>query len=182
MYGFLSTLENVLANSALRTGLGAVPFNGPAAPVVFDAQSKDPHDVVDVDPAHPLIALGHEPPPLPMGAPGPSLKIGVMILSAPAPGASTMPVRTTARRTPSDLDRARHVLAFPADDREKIVAGRARLGELFIALRAVEADRGPLNEDLGTGRGILDRGDQVLRAMDPAIADLALDLGVSSAR
>ena len=102
MYGFLSTLEKVLANSELRTGLGAVPFNGPGCPVVFDAQPEDPHDVVDVDPAHPLIALATGPPPLPIGAPGPSLKIGVMILRAPAPGASTMPVRTMARRTPSD--------------------------------------------------------------------------------
>ncbi len=44
-------------------------------------------------------------------------------------------------------------------------------------MRAVIADRGPLHEDLGTVRGILDRGDQVLRAVDTAITDLAFDLG-----
>ena len=87
-------------------------------------------------------------PPLPIGAPGPSLKIGVMIFRAPAPGASTIPVRTIARRTPGCFERCRRLLALPAEHGQEIDARRARLVELFVAARTVIADRRALDEDL----------------------------------
>ena len=174
----MSTLENVLANSEFRTGLGAVPFNGPVAPSFSTLSRKIPAmSSMWIQLIH-WSPLATAPPPLPMGAPGTELEDRCHDFERTAPGASTMPVRTTARRTPSDSIERRHILALAANDREKIVAGRARLGELFVPMRAVEADRGTLHVDLGTRRAFLIAVDQLFGAVDAAVADLALDLGI----
>ena len=124
------------------------------------------------------LPLATSPPPLPIGAPGPSLKIGVMILQGARARRQDDPGPDDRPPDAQRLDRARDLLALPADDRQEIVARRARLVELFVALRTVVADRRALDEDLGTRSGLLDRGDQLLGAVDPAVANLALDLRV----
>ena len=182
MNGFLSTLENVLANSALRTGWGAVPFNGPEAPSFSSAQFENSDDVVHVDPAHPLIPLGHESASAADGSARAELEDwGHDLECAGVPSQND----SGPHDGPADaklLDCTRDILAFTADNREKIGSGWARLREVLVSLWAVEADGRPLHEDLGTRVGVLDRGDEVFGAENAAIANLAFDFGIPAVR
>ena len=74
----------------------------------------------------------------------------------------------------------RRLLPLAADDRQIIGAGWTRFIQLFIAVGTVIADRGRLDKDLGPVAGLPDGRDNLFDGINPAIPDLALDLGVPS--
>ena len=70
------------------------------------------------------------------------------------------------------------LLPLPADHAQKVRPGRGVLRQLLIAVRAVVADGRALHEDPGADGGGFDGEDRILGAVNPAIADLPLDLRV----
>src|SRR5262249_43254218 len=72
----------------------------------------------------------------------------------------------------------RGFFAFATDHGQKIGAGGACFVDHLVATSAVKTDRRPLNIDTGAIARLLDRRRKLLRAMDAAVTQLALDLGV----
>ncbi len=160
--------------------LGRRAVDGTGSLGVFQRQTNDPDDVVDVDPAHPLTALGEKPPPAANRHAGAQLEDRCHDLQGTRARCEHDPRPDDRPPHTGCLDLFRHVLALPANDRQEITARWARLVELFVAARTVETDRRTLHVNLGTRSCLLDRGDDLLRAVDPAVAELALDLRVPS--
>ena len=104
------------------------------------------------------------PPPRSVGH-GPSLKMGIMILSALPPEARTIPVRTQARRNAHLLESGDASSVSRRYDRQEIRSGRARFVEPFIAAHTIKPDRRPLNEDPGRIVCLFDGGGQLLGAV-----------------
>ena len=104
--------------------------------------------------------------------------MGAITASAPSPFAQCDARSDRCQANAQRLDLMRGILQFSTDDGEEVGTRRARFDQVLVAVGTVVADRRPLDEHLGPILGLLDRLDDMFSPVNPAVADLSLDLGV----